>query len=142
MSRDRGVKASPPEQVISIIGPGMRVVGDCDADGAIRVEGTVQGNIRAGKAVVVGRDGVVDGDIFTQDAVIAGSVKGVLRAESRLEVQASSRIEGEIIAARMQLEEGAIVNGTVQMGKDADFTIRTPAKGSDSDPDADTPPAP
>ena len=142
MSRDRGVKASPPEQVISIIGPGMRVVGDCDADGAIRVEGTVQGNIRAGKAVVVGRDGVVDGDIFTQDAVIAGSVKGVLRAESRLEVQASSRIEGEIIAARMQLEEGAIVNGTVQMGKDADFAIRTPVKESDSDPGADTPPAP
>ena len=133
MSRDRGVKASPPEQVISIIGPGMRVVGDCDAEGAIRVEGTVQGNIRAGKAVVVGRDGVVDGDIFTQDAVIAGSVKGVLRAESRLEIQSSSRIDGDIIAARMQIEEGAIVNGTVQMGKEAEFKTRPPQKESDSD---------
>jgi cytoskeletal protein CcmA (bactofilin family) len=99
----------------------MKVVGDCDADGAIRVEGIVQGNIRAGKAVVVGKDGVVDGDIFTQDAVIAGRVKGVIRAESRLEIQASSRIEGEIIAVRMQLEEGAILNGTVQMGKGAEF---------------------
>jgi len=124
MSRDRGVKPSPPEQVISIIGPGMRVVGDCDADGAIRVEGTVQGNIRAGKAVVVGKGGVVDGDIFTQDAVIAGTVKGVLRVESRLEVQASSSIEGEIIACKMQLEEGAMLNGTVQMGKGAEFTPR------------------
>jgi len=116
----------------------MTVVGDCDADGAIRVEGTVQGNVRAGKAVVVGRDGMVDGDIFTQDAVIAGSVKGVLRAESRLEVQATSRIDGDIIAARMQLEEGAIVNGTVQMGKDADFTTRTPAKEPASGSDAGT----
>lgn len=124
MSRDRGVKPSPPEQVISIIGPGMRVVGDCDADGAIRVEGTVQGNIRAGKAVVVGKGGVVDGDIFTQDAVIAGTVKGVLRVESRLEVQASSNIEGEIIASKMQLEEGAMLNGTVQMGKGVEFTPR------------------
>ena len=120
MSRDRGVKASPPEQVISIIGPGMKVVGDCDADGAVRVEGTVQGNIRAGKAVVVGKDGVVDGDIFTQDAVIAGKVKGVVRAESRLEIQATSRMEGEVIASRLQLEEGAMLNGTVQMGKGAD----------------------
>jgi len=124
MSRDRGVKPSPPEQVISIIGPGMRVVGDCDADGAIRVEGTVQGNIRAGKAVVVGKGGVVDGDIFTQDAVIAGTVKGVLRVESRLEIQATSRIEGEIIAPRMQLEEGAMLNGTVQMGEGVEFTPR------------------
>lgn len=124
MSKDRGIRPSPPEQVISIIGPGMKVVGDCDADGAIRIEGIVQGNIRAGKAVVVGKDGVVEGDIFTQDAVIAGTVRGVLRAESRLEVQATSEIEGEIIAARMQLEEGATLNGTVQMGKGADFSIR------------------
>jgi cytoskeletal protein CcmA (bactofilin family) len=120
MSRDRGVKPSPPDQVISIIGPGMKVVGDCDTDGAIRVEGTVQGNLRAGKAVVVGKDGFVDGDIFTQDAVIAGKVKGVIRADSRLEVQATSRLEGEVIAARMQLEEGALVNGSIQMGKTPD----------------------
>ena len=119
MAKDRGIRPSPPEQVISIVGPGMKVVGDCDADGAIRVEGTVQGNIRAGKAVVVGKDGLVEGDIFTQDAVIAGTVRGKIRAESRLEVQGSSRVEGEIVAARMQLEEGAVLNGTVQMGKEA-----------------------
>jgi cytoskeletal protein CcmA (bactofilin family) len=116
MAKDRGGQASSPEQVISIIGPGMRVMGDCDTDGAIRVEGTVQGNIRAGKAVVVGKEGVVDGDIFTQDAVIGGAVNGTLRAASRLEVLATSRIEGEVIAERMQLEEGAILNGSVQMG--------------------------
>ena len=120
MSRDRGIKPSPPEQVISIIGPGMKVVGDCDSDGAIRIEGTVQGNIRAGKAVGVGRDGVVEGDIFTQDAVLAGTVKGVVRADSRLEVQASCRLMGEVIANRMQLEEGALLNGSIQMGKGVD----------------------
>lgn len=121
MARDRGLKASPPEQVISIIGPGMKVVGDCDSDGAIRVEGAVQGNIRAGKAVVVGKDGVVDGDIYTQDAVLAGTVKGVVRADSRLEVQATCRVEGEIIASRMQLDEGAMLNGTVHMGNGSDL---------------------
>lgn len=117
MARDRGIQPSPPEQVISIIGPGMRIVGDCDTEGAVRVEGTVTGNIRAGKAVVVGKGGLVEGDVFTQDAVIGGTIKGTLRAESRLEVQATSRIEGEVIAPRMQLEEGALLNGTIQMGK-------------------------
>ena len=121
MARDRGIKASSPEQVISIIGPGMKVVGDCDTDGTIRVEGAVQGNIRAGKSVVVGKDGVVDGDIFTQDAVLAGTVKGVVRADSRLEVQSTCRVEGEIIASRMQLDEGAMLNGTVQMGTGSDL---------------------
>jgi cytoskeletal protein CcmA (bactofilin family) len=99
----------------------MKVVGDCETDGAVRIEGTVQGNIRAGKAVVVGKEGLVEGDIFTEDAVISGTVRGMIRAGSRLEVQGSSRIEGEIVAARMQLEEGAVLNGTVQMGKSGEL---------------------
>ena len=117
MAKDREVRPSSPEQVISIIGPGMRITGDCDTEGAVRVEGVVKGNIRAGKSVVVGREGTVEGDIFTQDAVISGTVKGTLRAESRLELQSSGRVDGEVLAERMQLEEGAIINGAIQMGK-------------------------
>lgn len=116
MARDRASNGSAPEAVISIIGPGMRVVGDCQTDGTIRIEGAVHGSIQAGKAVVVGREGSVEGDITTQDAVIAGAVHGTLVAESRLELQATSRIDGDIRARRMQLEEGAVLNGTVQMG--------------------------
>lgn len=118
MARDRQMNnGAAPETVISIIGPGMKVIGDCETDGTIRVEGTVEGSIRAGKAVVVGKDGLVEGDIITQDAVISGRVVGTLTAESRLELQVTSRIEGEVRARRMQLEEGAMLNGTVQMGE-------------------------
>lgn len=116
MARERTGNGTPMETVISIIGPGMKVVGDCETDGTIRVEGSVKGSLRAGKAVVVGKDGVVDGDIATQDAVISGRVTGTLVAESRLELQATCRVEGEVRARRMQLEEGAVLNGTVTMG--------------------------
>jgi len=117
MARDRQNGPTPPETVISIIGPGMKLVGDCETDGTIRIEGRVEGNVRAGKAVVVGKDGVVEGTVLTQDAVISGRIVGKLVAESRLELQATSRIEGEVHARRMQLEEGAILNGTVEMGE-------------------------
>jgi cytoskeletal protein CcmA (bactofilin family) len=115
MARDRAGNGAPMESVISIIGPGMKLVGDCETDGTIRIEGVVEGSVKAGKAVVVGKDGKVKGDITTQDAVISGSVVGTVSAESRLELQATARIDGEIRARRMQLEEGAILNGTVQM---------------------------
>ena len=117
MARDRSGTGASPESVISIIGPGMKVVGDCETDGTIRIEGTVEGTVNAGKAVVVGKDGVVSGDIVTQDAVVSGTVVGTLVAESRLELQATCRIEGDVRARRMQLEEGAILNGTVHMGE-------------------------
>jgi len=117
MARDRQNSGAPPETVISIIGPGMKLVGDCETDGTIRIEGRVEGNVRAGKAVVIGKEGVVEGTVVTQDAVISGRLKGTLTSESRLELQATSRIEGEVHARRMQLEEGAILNGTVHMGE-------------------------
>ena len=102
---------------ISIVGPGMTVVGDMTTEGTVRIEGRVEGNVTAGKAVVVGKDGEVKGDVRTQDAVISGHVQGILLAASRLEVQASARIDGEVAARRLQLEEGAMLNGTVKMGE-------------------------
>jgi len=119
MAKDRQGNGAPPESVISIIGPGMKVIGDCESEGTIRIEGTVEGSVRASKAVVVGVKGLVDGHIITQDAVISGRVVGTLVAESRLELQESCRIDGEVHARRMQLTEGAILNGTVQMGEKA-----------------------
>ena len=56
----------------------MRVVGDCDTTDTVRIEGQVEGSVRAEKGWVVGKGGSVVGDIHTQDAVIAGSVKGAL----------------------------------------------------------------
>ena len=116
MSRSKGPVTTAPETVISIVGPGMRIIGDCETTGTIRVEGAVEGSIRAGKAVVIGKDGTVQGDITTQDAVISGNVVGTLVVESRLELQATCKIEGEVQATRLQLEEGAVLNGTVNMG--------------------------
>jgi cytoskeletal protein CcmA (bactofilin family) len=134
MARDRNTDiVATPETVISIIGPGMRIVGDCETDGTVRVEGTVEGSIRAGKAVVVGKDGLIKGDVTTQDAVVSGRVVGTLTAESRLELQSSSHVEGEIFARRMQLEDGAMLNGTVHMGEMKRRTEpRDPLAGSGS----------
>jgi cytoskeletal protein CcmA (bactofilin family) len=117
MAKDDNMTQQTREGVISIIGPGMRVVGDCQTDGTLRIEGTVEGTVRAGKAVVLGKDGVVDGDITTQDAVIGGRVTGSITAQSRLELQASCMVEGQVKARRIKLDEGGTVNGTVQIGE-------------------------
>lgn len=133
MARDRDSSATSTDAVISIIGPGMCIEGDCRTEGTIRVEGTVVGSIAAGKAVVIGKQGVVKGDIETQDAVISGRVEGTLSASSRLELQATCHIEGEVRTRRMQLEEGAVLNGSVQMGEVSAKTTGKPAIVPDQD---------
>ncbi len=119
MAKPRVVQTLP-EAVISIIGAGMQVCGDCESTDTIRIEGTVEGWVRAEKAVVVGKEGKVIGDVTTADAKIAGSVKGILDINSRLEIASTANIDGEIRAARLQLDEGGVVNGSVSVGRKED----------------------
>ncbi|MGH7476737.1 MAG: bactofilin family protein [Longimicrobiales bacterium] len=120
MARDK--EDRPPvlaanEGVISIIGPGMRVIGDCETEGTLRIEGQIEGSVRAGKAIVLGKDGAVHGDIHTQDAVIGGRVTGTIVAESRLELQTTCIVDGEVHARRIKLDEGGRINGKVHTGE-------------------------
>ncbi|HEY0017887.1 MAG TPA: polymer-forming cytoskeletal protein [Longimicrobium sp.] len=110
----RGVSG---EASISIIGPGMNIIGNLSTDGTVRVEGRIEGTVRAGKAVLIGKGGEVVGDILTQDAVIGGRVHGTILAESRLEIQSTSVIDGQIRVrtGHLVVEEGAVHNGQTQM---------------------------
>lgn len=107
----------PAEGAISIIGAGMTVVGDIDTEGIVRIEGSVEGTIRAGKSVVLGQSGVVIGNIITEDAVIGGTITGSVVAGTRLELQSTCSVNGEIRtrAEHLKLEEGARFAGKVQM---------------------------
>ncbi len=118
MAKEKGSPGPAPahDGAISIIGVGMRVVGNCETEGTLRIEGELRGSVRAGKAVVVGKDGVVVGDILTQDAIVGGKVNGTIVAESRLELQATCIIDGEIHARRIKLDEGGKVNGEIRTG--------------------------
>jgi cytoskeletal protein CcmA (bactofilin family) len=95
----------------------MRIQGDVTSEGTVRVEGLVEGTLRAAASVVLAKGGEVVGDILTHDAVIGGTVRGTVTAEGRLELQSTSLIEGEICAAaeHLKLEEGARFNGQVRM---------------------------
>jgi cytoskeletal protein CcmA (bactofilin family) len=117
MAKETAAAQTAHENAISIVGPGMRVVGDCETEGTLRIEGHVKGTVRAGKAVVIGKDGSVEGDVITQDAIVGGRVTGSVVAESRLELQATCVIDGEVRARRIKLDEGGRVNGTVNTGE-------------------------
>lgn len=118
-------KAREADDVVSIVGPGMKIIGDCETEGTLRVEGRVEGTIRSTKAVVIGEGGEVVGDIHTQDAVVAGRVEGSIQADSRIELKESARIEGDVRCRRVKLEEGGFVDGRIEMGKSGTEKKRT-----------------
>src|SRR3989475_11630427 len=114
---EKGQGAPEAEPGLSIIGTGMRVVGDITADGVVKIEGTVVGTVRAGRQVLVGKGGEVEGDVISREAIIGGEVRGSIRAEERGEIQASCVVHGDIAAKRILVQEGGEINGVVRMGE-------------------------
>ncbi|MDB4950872.1 MAG: hypothetical protein JWM27_3521 [Gemmatimonadetes bacterium] len=118
VARDKVASAIRNAEVgsISLIGPGMVVVGDVTTEGEIRVEGRIQGTLRAGRSVFIGKEGEIVGDVTAETIVIGGRIRGTLTAE-RLTLQSTCDIEGEIRTHphHLSLEEGAQFNGQIRM---------------------------
>jgi cytoskeletal protein CcmA (bactofilin family) len=119
MFTEKGQGASDGEAGLSIIGTGMRVVGDITADGVVKIEGTVVGTVRALRQVLVGKGGEVEGDVISREAIIGGEVRGSIRADERIEIQSTSVVHGDVAAKRLLVQEGGEINGVVRMGESA-----------------------
>ncbi len=107
--------SSGKETGLSVVSAGMRITGQLDTNGVVKVEGVVVGCIRAERQVLVARGGMVEGDILTREAVIGGEVRGGIYADERVEVQTTSHIHGDITTKRILLQEGGEVNGHLKM---------------------------
>ena len=99
----------------SIIASDMTVIGDLETEGVVRVEGRVRGTVRVGGQVQVAAGAVIEGDLHTQEAVVAGQVSGTIVARERVELQATAVVAGDIHTPRIAVVEGAKVSGEVKM---------------------------
>jgi cytoskeletal protein CcmA (bactofilin family) len=123
---------------LSIIAAGTKIDGDIDTDGVIRIEGRVEGAIRAARQVLIGRQGSVLGDISTREAVIGGKVEGTITATERLEVQSTSLIVGNIITRAIAVVEGGKINGSVRISDAKELPHAEPAPKTANAPASNT----
>jgi cytoskeletal protein CcmA (bactofilin family) len=127
---DKGTTPREGAPGLSIIGAGMRVVGDISADGVVKIEGSVSGTVRAAKQVLVARGGEVEGDVVSREAIIGGEVRGAIYAEERVELQTTSVVHGDVHTKRLLIQEGGEINGVLRMGEDAGQAPQVGSRGA------------
>jgi cytoskeletal protein CcmA (bactofilin family) len=99
----------------SIVASDMTVIGDLETEGVVRIEGRIRGPVRAAAQVLVAAGAVIEGDLHTQEAVVAGQVSGAIHARDRVELQGTAVVTGDIVTPRIAIVEGARVSGEVKM---------------------------
>lgn len=100
----------------SIIGSGNTIIGNIDAQGDIRVDGTVKGNVFSKAKVLIGADGVIEGNIHCREADIMGQVFGNIKTEELLHLKGTAAVSGDIQTAKLLIEPSVSFNGQCRMG--------------------------
>ena len=117
------------EKFDTLIGRHTEIQGKLVIQDSVRIDGRVIGNIEASRdvptTVVIGATGEVQGDILANRVVIAGKVSGHIHAHDRVELHASSLIQGDIKYGSIAIEHGARVLGLLlQVDNNSDQASR------------------
>lgn len=110
---------------LSIIAHDLSVTGDLEAEGVVKIEGRVQGTIKAGNQVLIAPGSMVVGDVHTKEAVVGGEVRGTIHATERVELQATAVVQGDIVTPRIAILEGGRVTGEVKMDVPGESNVVT-----------------
>lgn len=101
-------------QDVTVVNKGTVIEGEVNVAGTIRIYGQMNGTVRSEGKVVVAEDGVVSGDLYAREAVVSGTVEGVIEAE-RLDLRSTATVEGNVIVEKFTTETGAIFIGDCKM---------------------------
>lgn len=100
----------------AVIGPKITFKGEIIGEEDLLIQGKVEGSIDLkGNHLIIGQQGVVKANLMAKTITIEGTVEGDLIGQERIEVKASSNVKGNLIAARVTLEDGAKFRGSIDM---------------------------
>jgi len=104
----------------TIIGKGTRLEGSMEVVQSLRIDGSFKGQIKTSDTLIVGTTGeLTDVSVQVKNAIIGGKVKGNITASSKVTLESSSRLEGDLTAKLLVIEEGALFTGNCRSGDDA-----------------------
>jgi cytoskeletal protein CcmA (bactofilin family) len=110
------VAASTADQ--ATIGKSLVIKGEVTGSESLYIDGRVEGSINlAGNRVTVGRNGVVSANINAREIVVLGKVRGNLTASDRVDIRSDGSLTGDVVAARISIEDGAFFKGGIDIRK-------------------------
>ena len=110
-------KTTPPAaNSMNQFGAGTTIQGEVAAEGDIRIDGKIIGNVSTKSKLVIGASGIIEGDVYCQNGYIDGKITGKLQVEELLILSKTAQILGDISIKKLVVEEGARLNGKVSMG--------------------------
>ena len=108
-------ESKPQNRIDSLIGATTRIEGNVFFSGGLRVDGSVRGNVAAlpdqPGTLVVSEHARIDGEVQAAHIVVNGTINGPVDARESLELQALSRVKGDVHYKSLEIQQGAVIEG-------------------------------
>ena len=88
-------------------------VGDLVFSGPVRIDGCLEGSIRSEHLVEIGQTGRVEGKVVARQALVAGTIVGVLQVTERATLLPTAQIKGTLLCPWLDMRPGAMVEAQV-----------------------------
>ena len=110
--------AAAPSGEQATIGKSLIIKGELSGSESLFIDGKVEGAINLpGNRVTVGRNGQVAANIMAREIVVLGKVRGNCQASDRVDIRSEGSLTGDVIAARISIEDGAFFKGGIDIRK-------------------------
>jgi len=121
----------PQSRIDTLIGAETRIEGDIHFSGGLRVDGSIRGNVSEASStpgtVVLSEHGRIEGAVTASQLVVNGKVVGPVRANQFVELQAKSRVTGDVHYKSLEMHTGAVIEGKlIYLGDAASEAIVDP----------------
>lgn len=109
---------------MSVIDQGLVITGDVFGEDNVSVKGTVKGTIVLQKGDVhIEQIGFVEGGVFAENVVVQGEIHGNVTALTSLRVTATAKVYGNMKAAKIAIDDGAIFSGGIEIREPEPFEV-------------------
>lgn len=118
----------PQSTELTLIAANTSFEGKIKTEGSIRIDGKFVGDINAKANAAVGITGTIDGTLSARSITVAGKVSGTIMAAEKLVLEAKSIMQGDIRAAKLVVDEGAMFDGKCDMKQGSSAPPMLPKK--------------
>jgi cytoskeletal protein CcmA (bactofilin family) len=104
----------------TVIARSCEIEGVLSGSGDVNIQGRFKGTVKGSGKLLIAEGGHADARLHARNIVVAGTVKGDVSADEKIELQPSAKLHGNITAPRILIQEGATFEGQVFMKKPTD----------------------
>jgi len=119
------------QNIDTLIGEHSHFNGELSFEGAVRIDGKFEGNIRSTNegTLIVSEEAQIVGEVDVPNLLLHGTVRGNVRATKSLKIGPTGRLNGDVEYSIVSLAEGAAVNGRCNRIEDKE-RVKQAAKAS------------